>query len=110
MENIKLLNFREFLQTYFSDELEPLNIDGVISTILAGVGWVFQVLLVRTAINTHFLQLEFASSGCSIIFAVPITSMINYFLHSDILGNFDMWSFDFYSFSVRIDTNKSTIH
>eukprot|EP01084_Bolivina_argentea_P029871 55422_1 len=82
-------------------QYETLNIDGMIAITFAAFGWAFSVLLVRTAIDTHFLQLEFASSGCSVMITVPVTIMINrYLIHSDVLGDCGMWTFDIYALPI----------
>eukprot|EP01084_Bolivina_argentea_P117837 209192_1 len=79
---------------------DPLNSYGIVSVCISAICWTFAVVLIRTAVNTHFLQLEFASSICLLFICFPILLIVNnYFLHIQWIGGFDrnQWSFDFQS-------------
>eukprot|EP01083_Nonionella_stella_P076945 209871_1 len=79
---------------------EPLNVYGLVLIFLASVSWTIVVLLVRTAKDTHFLQLEIASSLCLIFVIFPCALIINhYVVNIDFFGDLsiDGWYFDFSS-------------
>eukprot|EP01083_Nonionella_stella_P318441 1164040_1 len=86
-------------------EYEPLNIYGLITACVSAINWVPIVLLIRKARDAHFLQLEFASSGCVCFVTLPLTLVLNhYWLHIEFIGSFDIneWSFDGYSIAIMI--------
>eukprot|EP01084_Bolivina_argentea_P117838 209193_1 len=86
---------------------EPLDTGGLIAILLSVLRWVFVVLLVRKARDSHFLQLEFASSTCCFCAALPILMIINEFTEINEIGNLDIldnnkWSFDIKSVFIMI--------
>ncbi len=86
------------------NEYEPLNCYGVFAALISAGRWVLCVLLVRKAVDAHFLQLEFAAAFCGLFITVPILTCVNhYFFHIDKIGNLDFdnpdqWSFNWISF------------
>eukprot|EP01083_Nonionella_stella_P044639 120163_1 len=84
---------------------EPLNTYGMILIITATSMYVPMILLIRTAKNAHFLQLEFATSGCMCFVTIPIVLLLNeYVLHLELIGdlNINHWRFDLQSIGYMI--------
>eukprot|EP01083_Nonionella_stella_P089418 249488_1 len=83
-----------------SGDYEPLNVYGILCACAAAVFYALVCLLTRTAADTHFLQIEFASSICLICLVMPTLLTINtYFIREEWIGSWDLtqWTFDAYS-------------
>eukprot|EP01083_Nonionella_stella_P101396 287420_1 len=104
---ITLLSQPSFLLKHIDPtyHYEPLNVYGIIMMIIATILYVPMALLIRTAKNAHFLQLEFATSGCMCFIAIPITLVVNrYLVHMDMIGylDFEDWRFDLRSIGYML--------
>ena len=76
---------------------QPLNASGLILVFTATILYIPMVLLIRTAKKAHFLQLEFATSGCMCFITIPITLLLNhFFLNIPLIGdlNISHWRLD----------------
>eukprot|EP01083_Nonionella_stella_P074610 202446_1 len=84
-------------------DYEPLNGWGVAAGLIAAFCWMLCVLLIRSAPNLHFLQLEFASTGCLALVSLPALLLLNhYVLQIPFIGTvnvFDatVWKWDVFS-------------
>ena len=97
-----VLKYKQIFNIETSESVEPLNIDGVISMFIAIFAWSICCLLVRTAKNTHFLQLEIVC--CPQILIVMTSTLIfnNFITHNKFIGdlNVNNWSFDVLSIVI----------
>ena len=88
-----------------SDDNSSLNVDGLTSMFIAVISWSISVVLVRTAKESHFLQLEIVSAGQTLFIALPILLLFNeYFLNNTKIGGFNAndWEWDFKSIGIMI--------
>ena len=80
-------------------QYQPLNIYGIIAAIASAFRWSICVLLVRKAVDSHFIQLEFASFGGFLITTPTMLILNTYYIHMNMLGNLNFddnsqWRFD----------------
>ena len=86
-----------------NESAESLRMDGIISVMFAACGWSICTLLVRKALNAHFLQLEFSMGFCILFIGIPSIAALNQILlKDDYVGslNFmdeDSWKYDTFS-------------
>eukprot|EP01083_Nonionella_stella_P182732 658208_1 len=95
-----------FLQYWFSDiqHIQPLNPYGLILIVIAIISWSVCCILIRSAKEAHFLQLELVSSAQMLFVAVPLILLFNTFLQLKLLGTFNTLQFDSLSIGVSIVT------
>ena len=78
-------------------QIETLNIDGLISIIVALCAWSIANVLVRTAKEAHFLQLEIVNGGQTIFISLPALLLSNkLIMHNIYIGGLDVedWFWD----------------
>eukprot|EP01084_Bolivina_argentea_P314771 545233_1 len=93
------------ISIYNYKESQSLNLDGLIAIFIALFCWSISASLVRTALNTHFLQLEIVSAGQTLFISIPILLILNhYIIKNPLIGNLDLsdWSFDISSIIIMI--------
>eukprot|EP01083_Nonionella_stella_P289029 983628_1 len=82
-----------FLSVPLSDhnmDVQPLPTDGIVSIVVALLSWSITVILVRTAKESHFIQLEIVSAGETTFFSVPVLMTLNQFvIHNPVVGDWD---------------------
>ena len=86
-------------------QFETLNIDGLLSIFVAMISWSICVVLVRTAKESHFLQLELVSALQTVFIAGPVLLLLNeYAIKNDRIGDFstDSWKWDIKSIVIII--------
>ena len=84
-------------------EIEPLNIEGVIAMILAVITWSISTVLVRTAKEVHFIQLQIVSAGQTAFALVPLLLWINRVtLHNSYIGTMMEWQWDLNSILILV--------
>lgn len=69
------------------NDIEPVNLDGLVATILSALLWAIVVILIRLCVNVHFLQLEMTGSGCIVTMGTLILLIIDSFYKSDKIGD-----------------------
>ena len=93
-----LINIYDKLFNGDTSDIESLSITGIISEFIAAISWAATAVLVRTAPNTHFIQLEIISSGITILIAIPLLMTLSEFiLHNKTIGTWNIineWSFN----------------
>eukprot|EP01083_Nonionella_stella_P079307 217506_1 len=103
---IVLISQPSFLIAAFNLErnknIETLNVDGVIAMLIATVSWSTAVILVRTALEENFLQLEIVSSQQTIVLMILILIVNNFIVHNEFIGELDVddWSLDYMSIAL----------
>eukprot|EP01084_Bolivina_argentea_P014901 27875_1 len=88
------------LQLIQSDNYEQLDTVGVICQTVAMFGWVIGGILVRTAVNTHFLQLEMANSVQSVFIWIPLCVVFDKLFINNDLFHRNGWLFDIRSIFI----------
>ena len=94
---ITVLYYQYFGDAEETEDIEALPIDGIIFMILAIITFTISILMIRTAKEAHFLQLEIVASLQSVFISSPILMLINHFgVHNDRIGGFSVhnWRFD----------------
>ena len=84
---------------------ESLNIDGVISIIIAMIGTAISAVLVRTMLKSHFIQLNIVVMVQSGFIFLPILLILNQFaIKNETIGSFDAdeYIFDFRAIVIMI--------
>ena len=101
-----------FLMRFLGDnDYEPLDTSGVIAAFCIAFCWGTAAVLVRKAVNAHFIQLELAASVQSSLIWLPLFSGSNELLiHNDLFGNYDEWQFDIWSFSFHYQFGHHLLH
>eukprot|EP01084_Bolivina_argentea_P078470 142398_1 len=105
---IILISQPQFIVSLFSEQNDgdQLNGYGLIAITISMISWSFVNLLVRTALKSHFLQLEMVSSLQVSFLGIPLLIFINHmFVHDDaIIGDLfssnDGWNLDLTSFAL----------
>eukprot|EP01083_Nonionella_stella_P050123 133422_1 len=80
-----------------TDDVKPLNIDGVCAMLGAIFTWSITAILIRKAKDSHFLQLDIVAGVQSIFIMVPSVLLLNtYVLQNPFIGGLDLkdWVFD----------------
>ena len=88
-----------------SDDNSALNIDGLIAMIIAVIAWSISAVLVRTAKESHFLQLEIVSAGQTVFISFPILLLLNeYIIKNERIGGFsaNSWEWNIKSICIMI--------
>ena len=88
-----------------SDDNSALNIDGLMAMFMAVIAWSVSVVLVRTAKESHFLQLEIVSAGQTVFISLPILLLLNeYVIKNERIGSFSAsdWEWDVKSVSIMV--------
>eukprot|EP01084_Bolivina_argentea_P039570 73121_1 len=97
--------FNRYVYNMDNEKIESLNIDGLISMFIALFSWSISASLVRTAVDSHFLQLEIVSAGQTLYGSIPMLLILNHFIiHNPLIGDFNLkeWSFDIKSIIIMI--------
>eukprot|EP01083_Nonionella_stella_P117060 348371_1 len=107
VSGILLISQPKFLTSYiFHSDSEPLNVNGLIAIVTSMISWSFVNLLVRTALKSHFLQLEMVSSVQVLFLGLPIIEIMNHlFFKDDVIGDVFSeggWNLDYKAFLYMI--------
>eukprot|EP01084_Bolivina_argentea_P165165 286993_1 len=85
---------------YGNNKVEPLNNNGLICLFVAMFGYSFCNILIRTAVKSHFIQLEIVNGGMMIFAGIPLLMLVNqYITNTKYIGSFSSvdWELDIYS-------------